>query len=127
MHAMWREAIHLVQAGICTAEDVDRVVKWTFALRLPALGPMENMDLVGLGLAESVQRYLLPDLASNSVPSSELTSRLSRGETGMRSGKGFYDWSTRDAASTIELRDEQIVQQLRFLERQGVFADTEKS
>ena len=126
MHAMWREALHLVQAGVCTAEDVDRVVKWTFALRLPALGPMENMDLVGLELAESVQRYLLPDLASNSVPSSELTSRLSRGETGMRSGKGFYDWSTRDAASTIELRDEQIVQQLRFLERQGVFADTEK-
>ena len=60
--------------------------------RLPAIGPMENMDIVGLSLVESVQRYLLPDLATNALPSTELTSRLSRDETGMRSGRGFYDW-----------------------------------
>ncbi|HEY2342640.1 MAG TPA: 3-hydroxyacyl-CoA dehydrogenase family protein, partial [Chthoniobacteraceae bacterium] len=49
MHAMWREALALVDAGVCSAADIDQVVKGTFALRLPALGPMENMDLVGLG------------------------------------------------------------------------------
>jgi len=119
MHAMWREALALVESGVCTAEDIDRVVKWTFALRLPALGPMENMDLVGIKLVESVERYLLPHLATNGQPSTELTSRLKSGETGMSAGQGFYDWKTRDASKTIALRDLQIVRQLQFLREQG--------
>jgi 3-hydroxybutyryl-CoA dehydrogenase len=121
MHAMWREALALVDAGVCSAEDIDRVVKGTFALRLPALGPMENMDLVGLGLVESVERYLLPHLAVNSTPAEALTTRLRDGASGMKAGRGFYDWSTHDAAATVALRDRQIVRQLQFLREQGAF------
>ena len=121
MHAMWREALALVDAGVCSGADIDRVVKGTFALRLPALGPMENMDLVGLGLVESVQRYLLPHLATNTIPAEALTTRLRNGESGMKDGRGFYDWSTRDAAAVVALRDRQIVRQLQFLREQGVF------
>jgi 3-hydroxybutyryl-CoA dehydrogenase len=119
MHAMWREALALVDAGVCTAEDIDRVVKGTFALRLPALGPMENMDLVGLGLVEKVERYLFPHLATNSTPADALTKRLRDGETGMKAGRGFYDWSKRDAAAVVALRDKQIARQLEFLREQG--------
>ena len=109
-----------MDAGVCSAEDIDRVVKWTFALRLPALGPMENMDLVGLGLVESVQRHLLPDLATNAQPAEALTSRLRAGESGMKTGRGFYDWATRDADAVVAVRDLQIVHQLKFLRDQGV-------
>jgi 3-hydroxybutyryl-CoA dehydrogenase len=115
MHAMWREALSLVDSGACTAEDIDRVVKWTFALRLPAIGPMENMDLVGHSLVEKVQRYLLPDLANNKTPAKALTAGLDNGQSGMAAGKGFYDWTARDAKSLIELRDRQIIRQLQFL------------
>ncbi len=110
---------------MCSAEDIDRVVKWTFALRLPALGPMENMDLVGLGLVESVERYLLPHLATNATPADALTTRLRSGESGMHAGHGFYDWTQRDAAAVVALRDKQIVRQLQFLRENGVF-DNEK-
>ncbi|MDB6152199.1 MAG: 3-hydroxyacyl-CoA dehydrogenase [Chthoniobacteraceae bacterium] len=126
MHAMWREALAMVDAGVCSAEAIDQVVKWSFALRLPALGPMENMDLVGLSLVESVQRYLLPDLAANTIPAKALTTRLNNGDTGMKSGRGFYDWSMRDAAAVVALRDQQIVRQLEFLREQGVFPSTIK-
>jgi 3-hydroxybutyryl-CoA dehydrogenase len=119
MHAMWREALALVDAGVCSAADIDRVVKGTFALRLPALGPMENMDLVGLNLVEKVQRYLLPDLATNTEPSAALTTRLRNGEGGMKDGRGFYDWSKRDAAAAVALRDRQIARQLQFLRDEG--------
>jgi 3-hydroxybutyryl-CoA dehydrogenase len=119
MHAMWREALALVEAGVCSPQDIDQVVKGTFALRLPALGPMENMDLVGLGLVESVERYLFPHLAVNAVPSPALTARLEAGQNGMRAGRGFYDWSARDAAGIVALRDKQIVRQLQFLREQG--------
>jgi 3-hydroxybutyryl-CoA dehydrogenase len=119
MHAMWREALALVDAGVCTPEDIDKVVKGTFALRLPVLGPMENMDLVGIGLVESVERYLLPHLATNTVPAAALITRLRDGTTGMRDGRGFYDWSRRDASAVVALRDRQIVRQLQFLKEQG--------
>lgn len=127
MHAMWREALALVESGVCSAEDIDRVVKWTFALRLPALGPMENMDLVGLSLVNSVESYLLPDLATNATTSRALTDRLARGEGGMKDGQGFYDWTQRDPAATVALRDRQIVRQLQFLREQGAFGDTSTS
>lgn len=121
MHAMWREALAMVDAGVCSAEDIDRVVKWTFALRLPALGPMENIDLVGVNLVHRVESYLFPHLATNAAPSEALSSRLQRGDTGMDAGQGFYDWSERDAKATVALRDRQIVRQLQFLREQGVF------
>lgn len=115
MHAMWREALAMVDAGVCTPEDIDTVVKGTFALRLPALGPMENIDLVGLPLVERVERYLFPHLATNPEPARALTDRLESGQLGMKSGQGFYDWSKRDPEAVIALRNRQIVRQLQFL------------
>ncbi len=115
MHAMWREALALVDAGICSAQEIDQVVKLTFALRLPALGPMENMDLIGLDAAERVQSYLLPELAVNREPSRCLSDKVASGDLGLKTGRGFYDWSKRDARKLIEERDEQIVRQLKFL------------
>ena len=47
LHAMWRESIYLVQEGIASPADIDRVARLTFGLRLPAMGPLENMDIVG--------------------------------------------------------------------------------
>lgn len=115
MHAMWREALDLVERGVATPEDIDTIVRLTFALRLPALGPFENMDYVGLPLVHKVQEYLGPSLASNTKPSKELTSRIAAGDRGVRDGKGFYDWSAKDADELLRQRDEQVVRQLQFL------------
>ncbi len=49
-HALWREAISLVENGVCDAETVDIVVKNSFGRRLAVLGPLENADLVGTDL-----------------------------------------------------------------------------
>ena len=116
MHAMWREALNLVERRVATPEDIDTIVRLTFALRLPALGPFENMDYVGLPLVRKVQEYLGPSLASNVEPSIELTSRIDAGERGVCDGKGFYDWSAKDAEALLRQRDEQVVRQLNFLE-----------
>lgn len=119
MLALWREALALVDAGVCTPEEADRVVKLTFALRLPVLGPFENMDLVGLDAAARIQKYLFPDLAANGAPSRCLLDKVAAGQLGMKSGRGFYDWSERDATKVIENRDRQIARQLEFLKELG--------
>ena len=77
----------------CTPEELDRVVKLTFALRLPVLGPFENMDLIGLDAAERIQKYLFPDLATNAAPSACLSDKVAAGELGMKTGQGFWTWS----------------------------------
>lgn len=116
MHAMWREALALVDAGHCSAADIDRIVKYTFALRLPAIGPMENMDLVGLGLVNSVEEYLFPDLAVNISPSDILKEKFANGKTGMRAGEGFYSWTPESAKEKITKRDLTILHQLKWME-----------
>lgn len=115
LHAMWREAIHLVETGVATPADVDLVASLCFGLRLPAVGPFANMDLVGLELLSQIQSYLLADLSKAEGVMRAVKERLDRGDTGMRTGRGFFDWSERDPAAVTSRRDRQIVNQLKFL------------
>ena len=114
-HAMWREAIRLVQDGVATAEDVDLVARLTLALRLPVLGPLENADLVGLELVRDIQSYLLKDLADDKQPIPLLTKLIEQGDLGAATGQGFYDWQNKTLEEVAERRDKQILQQLRHL------------
>lgn len=116
LHAMWREAIHLVEQGVASPVDIDRVARLTFGLRQPAVGPFENMDLVGLDLIHTIQRYLFPALAVDSQPQVPLKARLQDAALGMKTGHGFYNWHSRDPDALLELRDRQIIHQLQFLQ-----------
>ena len=53
-HALWREAISIVENGIADAETVDKAVKYSFGLRLPQLGPLTNSDMVGTELTWNI-------------------------------------------------------------------------
>ena len=119
LHALWREAIYLVQEGVATPEEIDTVARLTFALRMPALGPLENMDLVGLDLIGAIHDYLMESLSNEGEPLPALRDRIGRGELGAKSGAGFHDWSGRDAAEVAERRDRQIVRQLAYLRETG--------
>ncbi len=117
LHAMWREAIHLVETGVATPADIDRVARLSFGMRQPAVGPFENMDLVGLELVHAIQSYLFADLANDRLPQAPVTRLLEAGHAGMHTGKGFYDWQSRSAEQLLERRDRQIVHQLEFLQK----------
>jgi len=101
-HALWREAISLVHRGVCDARTIDEVVKQSFGMRLPVLGPMENADLVGLELTREVHRILFPDLDDGDTPSPLLAELLDRGHRGMRTGKGLRDWTPGQADAVRE-------------------------
>jgi 3-hydroxybutyryl-CoA dehydrogenase len=92
-HALWREAISLVEHGICDAETVDTVIKASFGRRLAVLGPLENADLVGTDLTLAIHKTVLPAIESRPLPSPYLEALVSRGRLGMKSGQGFRAWS----------------------------------
>ncbi len=96
-HALWREAFSLIDDGVCDATTVDTVVKSGFGLRLPVLGPIENADLVGLGLTLDIHEYILPRLDPPSAPSPGLRARVERGDLGVGTGHGFRDWAEGEA------------------------------
>jgi 3-hydroxybutyryl-CoA dehydrogenase len=96
-HALWREAISIVAAGICDADTVDLVVKNSFGMRLPVLGPLENADLVGLDLTLAIHNVILRHLEASPDPSPLLARYAREQRLGMKSGKGFYEWTPESA------------------------------
>ena len=99
-HALWREAISLVENGVCTAEAVDDVVKSSFGRRLAILGPLENADLVGIELTQDIHKQVLFDLEDQHFPSEYLQKLLNEGRTGMAAGAGFREWRKDDLKKT---------------------------
>jgi 3-hydroxybutyryl-CoA dehydrogenase len=98
-HALWREAISLVENGICDAETVDTVVKSAFGLRLAVLGPLENADLVGTDLTLAIHQTVLPAIESRPGPSPYLEKIVAEGKLGMKSGEGFRTWTAEQQAA----------------------------
>jgi 3-hydroxybutyryl-CoA dehydrogenase len=96
-HALWRQALELVDAGVCDAEAVDTVVKASFGNRLAVLGPMENADLVGLDLTLDIHAYVLPTLDPPSQPAEGLKQRVEAGDLGMKTGAGYRRWTAEEA------------------------------
>jgi 3-hydroxybutyryl-CoA dehydrogenase len=102
-HALKREAIALVAAGVCDAETIDTVVKSGFGARMAVLGPMEQSDLVGLDLTLDIQNVLLADLDNATEPTAFLKDKVASGNLGMRTGEGFRRW-TKDSADAVRER-----------------------
>jgi 3-hydroxybutyryl-CoA dehydrogenase len=92
-HALLREAIALVEQGICDAETVDNVVKSAFGRRLAVLGPLENADMVGTDLTLAIHNFVLRDIDSRPGPSPYLKKLVKAGKFGFKSGEGFRKWS----------------------------------
>jgi 3-hydroxybutyryl-CoA dehydrogenase len=98
-HALWREAISLVEHGICDAETVDAVIKASFGRRLPVLGPLENADLVGTDLTLAIHNTVLPAIDGRPGPSPYLQGLVADGKLGFKSGEGFRSWSAEEQAA----------------------------
>jgi 3-hydroxybutyryl-CoA dehydrogenase len=98
-HALWREAIALVEHGICDAETVDTVIKAAFGRRLAVLGPLENADMVGTDLTLAIHKTVLPAIESRPGPSPYLEKLVASGKLGFKSGEGFRTWTPAEQAA----------------------------
>ena len=111
-HALWREAISIVAHGIADAATVDEAVRSSFGLRLPALGPMENADMVGTDLTLSIHEYMLQHLENDPTPSPLLHEKVAAGELGFKTQKGFQEWDEEKIAESRRKLSEHLIKML---------------
>ena len=95
--ALIREALSLVENGVASPRDVDVVVKNSFGRRLSAAGPFEIFDMAGWDLILAISKYLMPHIESSKEVSRILEEKVRSGELGVKSGKGFYEYTDESA------------------------------
>ena len=102
---------------MCTPEDLDTAVKSSTGFRFACLGPMEVEDMIGLDIAMMVSGRVFKGLSNATGPSPLLVEKVDRGELGIKSGKGWYDYSGKTREEVLEEKNRRLLPQLKlFLE-----------
>jgi 3-hydroxybutyryl-CoA dehydrogenase len=114
---MGREVLFLLDGGYISQEDLDLAAKASLAPRMMVLGLVQRYDFTGLDLsARNLLDENFYDPPTDNKPAA-LYSRIDRGHLGVKTGKGFYDYSDRDINEVLKARDRHllhVMQNLRF-------------
>lgn len=113
--AVFREALNIVEQGIATFEDVDRAMKYGPGFRYPIIGPLETADLGGLDTFYYISSYLFNDLSDVKEPQEVLKKLMDNKELGVKSKKGFYDYSDGKDEEAIKRRDKMFFKMLKHI------------
>lgn len=113
--ALLREALHIVDIGAATFEDVDTVLKAGMGLRYAALGPFGVADFGGLDTFDHINSYLNAELDDSKVGNKRLHEMVEAGKLGVKSGQGFYDYSGDQADAAIRERDRLYIELAKVL------------
>lgn len=117
--AMVREILDLYDQGIASASDIDKAIRGSIGFRLASIGPLLTIDLAGTKLWFKVCENLFPLIADAKEPPKALKALVENGEDGIKSGKGFYDYtldfSKSELDKAIEKRDQEFLDRLRRL------------
>ncbi len=117
-HALWREAISIVERGIADAKTVDDACKYSFGLRLPYLPPLVNSDMVSTQLTYNIHSYVLKDLEDRHDASPLLKEMLDEGKNGFRAEavdgvrEGFKKYTDEDIAKINGGLNEYLIKML---------------
>ena len=112
-HAIIREAVALLAAGVADVRSIDLAVQLGLAPRFTTAGPLEQRDINGLTMHSQVATHLWQHLSGTDEALAYLQNMVARGETGLGSGKGYYDWTGKDPVAVRSDKDEQLLLRTR--------------
>ncbi|MEY8303612.1 3-hydroxyacyl-CoA dehydrogenase family protein [Anaerosalibacter bizertensis] len=113
--AVFREALNIVEQGIATVEDVDRAMKYGLGFRYAVIGPFETADLGGLDTFYYISSYLFNELGDAKEPSDMLKDLVDNNNLGVKSKKGFYDYSNGKDEEAMKNRDKMFFKMLKHI------------
>jgi 3-hydroxybutyryl-CoA dehydrogenase len=85
------EAAIVFQEGIASAAEIDKAMK--LGAGMP-MGPLALADMVGIDIVLAVCEFFVKEFADSKYrPSLAFRTKVRAGHLGMKTGKGFYDYS----------------------------------
>lgn len=114
--ALGREIFHLIDAGVADPAEIDRAAKASLAIRLPVMGVVARYDFAGLDATLNNIKGEPIHLASGSDLSPTLERLVDEGRYGVKTGRGFFDWSDRDLEELLRERDLRLLQVRRLMQ-----------
>lgn len=117
--ALAREAMSLVEKGIVSAAGLDYIAKWSLGIRLANTGPLEQRDLNGIDTHYHVAKYVYPSLENATEPLAIHTSKIANEQLGMKSSKGFYDWTQTDKAQYVIKKETKLKKIIKIIEQEN--------
>ena len=117
--AIFREISYLLDEGVATPEDIDMAAKAMYGFRLSCVGPMEADDMIGLDTSARVSANLFKTLSNRTEPSTALLDKVSRGELGIKTGSGWYDYRGRTRTQVLDEINRRLLKQLVLFKAQN--------
>lgn len=117
-HAILHEAYYLIDQGVASAAEIDRCAREMLAPRMCITGLIEQKDISGLDTHALAQRALVPALHHGDKPGRALQDLYEAGHLGIKTGKGFYDWSGKDPNQVKAEAGRKLNELLEYLHNQ---------
>lgn len=115
-HALMREVLHLIDAGVASPEDVDLAVRYSFGFRYAAVGPVLQKEISGWDSMAQAAAAIWPSLANDQALTPCVQRLMEAGHTGMKAGQGFLPWTPERASAVREDYQRRLAMALRVLE-----------
>ncbi len=111
-----REVFFLLDNGYITADQLDLAVKASIAPRMCLLGVVQRYDFTGLDLSAGNLRLAnYPEPPIDNAPKS-LVDLVQQGNLGVRTGKGFFDYTDKPLEETLAERDDNLIRILKAVD-----------
>ena len=116
LYAIMRECVDLVEDGVIDAEALDQCVSWGIGYKLSVVGPMALLDMAGLDIYQAVGSYLNKELSTRADVSPMITEKTAKGEFGIKSGSGMFDYTPEEISKLRQARAQKLIAARKALE-----------
>jgi 3-hydroxybutyryl-CoA dehydrogenase len=117
-HALSREAFSMVDAGIASLEDIDKAVRFGFGFRYLAAGPVMQRDHAGLEVHGAAGASIYPSLNNSPNIAKCLSERVASGKLGMKTGEGFFPWTSETIKTERKRYDSLLRAGLKLIQKE---------
>jgi len=112
--AIGETSMDMIEEGLVEPQEIDSAIKLSLGIRLPVVGVMQTLDFQGLDM-------LLAYMKNVGKVYSFVEERVERGDLGVKSSRGIYDYEGRSALEVLQKRDELYLKMLDYLKEIGAF------
>jgi 3-hydroxybutyryl-CoA dehydrogenase/5-formyl-3-hydroxy-2-methylpyridine 4-carboxylate dehydrogenase len=109
LYAIMRECLALVDEGVIDVAGLDLAVQWGIGYKLAVIPPIQLLDMAGLDIYTAVASFLNADLSNEAGISKTATDLRDEGRLGIKSGRGFFEYTPERIAELQQKRGAALV------------------